>query len=31
VKVGEVFLLTLDNGRQARFHVLGMKEHRMSL
>jgi hypothetical protein len=29
VKIGEVFLLTLDNGRQARFHVLAMKEHRM--
>jgi hypothetical protein len=29
VKAGDVFLLTLDDGRRARFRVLGMNEHRM--
>jgi hypothetical protein len=29
VKAGDVFLLTLDDGRRARFRVMGMNEHRM--
>jgi hypothetical protein len=29
VKAGDIFLMTLDDGRRARFRVLGMNDHRM--